>query len=399
VSNRCFAEEARAALATRLRQRRPEIEQSVVARVYGISEPTESTDPEYLKGLHAALSSALEFGFAVIERGEERAPPVPTALLAQARLAARNGIPIETVLRRYFAGYGVLSEFLLEEVASEGSLGEGDLRDLARGQAALFDRLLAYVTEEYARGVEERFSSSEERRRVRIQRLLAGELLETSDLAYDFSAYHLGIVATGPEAAKAVRALERAVGCRVLVTQECEGPVWAWLGNGSPLDPDHVRRALSSSSQTLSIGLGEAAHDLGGWRLTHRQARAAHFIAKRSGSAITRYVEVALLASASQDNLLTESLREIYLEPLGRERNRGAAARQTLVAYFAANRNISSAAAALGLSRRTVTNRLQMIERHLGCSLQISAVTLEVALKLAELQEQDELSAQSRKIT
>ena len=40
----------------------------------------------------------------MLEAGERRTPVVPPALLAQARLDARDGVPLDTVLRRYFAG-------------------------------------------------------------------------------------------------------------------------------------------------------------------------------------------------------------------------------------------------------------------------------------------------------
>ena len=57
-------------------------------------------------------------------------------------MAARHGVGLDTVVRRYFAGYGLLSEFVVEE-AEEGGLAEKlGLSRLLRGQAALFDRLI-----------------------------------------------------------------------------------------------------------------------------------------------------------------------------------------------------------------------------------------------------------------
>ncbi|MCL2770562.1 MAG: helix-turn-helix domain-containing protein, partial [Solirubrobacterales bacterium] len=55
-------------------------------------------------------------------------------------------------------------------------------------------------------------------------------------------------------------------------------------------------------------------------------------------------------------------------------------------AYLAAERNISSAAAALGVARSTVEARLSTIERRLGRSLHPCPAELEVALALGELQ-------------
>ena len=52
-------------------------------------------------------------------------------------------------------------------------------------------------------------------------------------------------------------------------------------------------------------------------------------------------------------------------------------ARETLRAYFAAERNISSTAAALGVDRRTVTNRIRAIEELFGRPLKDCATELE----------------------
>lgn len=83
--------------------------------------------------------------------------------------------------------------------------------------------------------------------------------------------------------------------------------------------------------------------------------------------------------------MLATSLQNLYLEPLAEERDGGEVARETLRAYFAAQRNVSSAAAALGVNRHTVSNRLRAIEVRLGRSLTASGTEIEAALCLAEL--------------
>jgi DNA-binding PucR family transcriptional regulator len=130
------------------------------------------------------------------------------------------------------------------------------------------------------------------------------------------------------------------------------------------------------------VTVGEPGEGLAGWRFSHRQAKAALPIAERGGEAIVRYAEVALLASVSRDDLLAGSLRQLYLEPLEAARDRGKAARDTLRAYFAAERNVSSTAAALGVDRGTVTNRLRAVEDLIGRPLKEVATELETALRL-----------------
>jgi DNA-binding PucR family transcriptional regulator len=119
--------------------------------------------------------------------------------------------------------------------------------------------------------------------------------------------------------------------------------------------------------------------------LTHQQASAALPIALRSPEPFVRYADVALLASILQDDLLASSLRELYLDPLERERDGGEVARRTLRAYFAAERNVSSAAVALGVKRHTVTNRLRTIEQRLGRPLNDCASEVDTALRLEDL--------------
>jgi hypothetical protein len=379
-------EQSGAGLAKSLRARRQEIEQATLTRIYAVSEPPRAGGPEYAEGLRAAVSAALDYGFAGIERGEQSTPPVPDVLLAQARLAARSGVSLDTVLRRYFAGYTLLGDVLIEETQGSRLLRGDELKRLLRAQAALFDRLLAAVSEEHAREAKSRPDSSEGRRAERVERLLAGELLDAPDLAYEFDCWHLGAIVVGAGAAEAIRAIAEALDRPLLLVRRSEGSVWAWLGGRNRTDPDELRRlVLESGSGLLSLATGEPNQGLAGWRLTHRQARAALPIVLRSERTFVRYVDVALLASILQDDVLATSLRQLYLDPLDADRDGGKALRKTLRAYFAAERNVSSAAAGLGVSRQTVANRLRVIEERIDRPLSSCAVQVEAALSLGDL--------------
>jgi hypothetical protein len=382
---RSSIERVRAELTERLQARRGEIEQAALTRIHAVSDGTGASDPEYAQGLRAALSAAIEYSFAGIERGEERAPPIPTALLAQARLAACSGVSLDTVLRRYFAGYTLLGDFLMCEAEQGGILHDVALQRMLRAQAALFDRLIAAVTEEYERGAQGRRDSVEERRAERVRRLLDGELLDTSELRYDFAAHHLGAIVWGRDAATALRSLAATLDRRLLMVGGGE-TLWAWLGGRRRVDPEDLERIVSERwPVNLCLALGEPAQGPAGWRLTHRQAKAALPIALRSTEAFTRYGDVALLASMLQDDLLATSLPQLYLAPLERERDGGETLRETLRAYFAAERNVSSAAVALGVSRQTVNRHLHTVEHRLGWPLGSCAMEIEAALRLEEL--------------
>jgi hypothetical protein len=380
------ASRSRACLRARLQARRSEIEQAILARVYAISDPIEVVNPEYAPGLRVAVTEAIDYGTAAIEeRGEKGSPPIPAALLGQARLAARSGIGIDTVVRRYFAGYAQFGDFLVDEVERSGSDGPL-LKSVLRDQAVSFDRLLGAVGAEYVDEVESKPQSAEQRRAEHVKRLLAGELLDISEIAYEFDGYHLGFVATGADITGGLKALARSLDCRLLYVQAEERTWWVWLGGRRPPDPVKVQSLISSSRpSSAAIALGEPGEGLAGWRLSHRQAHAALPIALRFPERLVRYSEVALLASVLRDDLLATSLHHLYIEPLRGERDGGRMARETLRAYYAADRNVSSAAAALGVNRHTVAGRLRAIEERLGFSPYSCAADIETALQLDQM--------------
>jgi GGDEF-like domain/PucR C-terminal helix-turn-helix domain len=379
-------EAARARLAERLRDRWQEIERAAMTRLYGISEPAGTPDPEYTDGLRAAASAALRYLLAGVEQKGGEAPSVPAAVLVQARMAARHRVSLDTVMRRCFAGFALFGDFLMQEVEDARLLESTALKRLLRAQAALFDRLLAAVTEEYTRIAEEMASSRDARRAERIERLLGGEIIDASDLAYDLDAHHLGVVVKGAGAAKAAREIAVDLDCRLLAANREGGTVWTWLGFREPLDLSQLQRRISAALPAQArAAIGEPGEGLAGWRLTHMQAKAALPIALRGEAPLVCYGDVALLASTLQNDLLVTHLHDEYLAPLEQGRDGGVALRETLRAYFAAERNISSAAVALGVNRRTVASRLRAAEDRLGRHLCDCAVELDLALRLDAL--------------
>ncbi|HKO37459.1 MAG TPA: helix-turn-helix domain-containing protein, partial [Solirubrobacterales bacterium] len=335
-----------------------------------------------LQGLKGALAAAVEHRLAVLESGERQAPPVPAALLAQARLDARDGVPLETVLRRYFAGNTLLGDFLVEE-AERAEVPSSTLRRLLGEQATLGDQLIAAVSAEHDREAKSRPRSAAERRRECVKDLLAGKLADTSELGYELDAHHLALMAKGKGAEELMRGLASELDRRLLIVQREEESQWAcWLGGIRPLEPEAVLRALDGFvPEGVFVTSGEPGEGLPGWRSSHFQAKAALPVAERRGEPVARYADVALLAAIARDDLTATSLRQLYLVPLEGARDGGRAYRQTLRAYFEAERNVSSTAAALGVDRRTVRNRLHSIEELLGRPLKDVALDVDVALQ------------------
>jgi hypothetical protein len=375
----------RTELTARLEARRNEIEQAILTRVYSVSDPTLAGDPEYVAGLRAAVAAAIDYGIADIGQGTIRPAPIPDALLAQARQAARHGVGMDTVLRRYFAGYTLLVDFVMQEAEESTLFAVEELQALGKSQAIVFDRLVDAIAEEYKREVDTEIPLLGGRRAECIERLLAGEFADSSEIEYEIDAWHIGGIARGVGVERALRDLAQALDRRLLLLPRGEGTAWAWFGGRSRVEFNVLDHAVAEKwSAATFLVVGEPGYGLTGWRHSHRQAAAILPVALRMSRPLTRYAEVALLASILQDEVLTTSLRDFYLAPLADERDGGAPLRQTLRAYFAAERNVSSTASALGVSRKTVTNRLRTIEQRIGRPLHGCAAELEVALRLEE---------------
>jgi hypothetical protein len=361
----------------------PEIQGAIATRIYAISDPRDVSDPAYLQGLNGAVAAAIEYRLAVLEAGERQAPPLPTVLLGQARLDARDRVSLDTVLRRYFAGNALFGDFLVEEAERE-EVPSSELRLLLAAQATIGDRLIAAVSAEYAREEKNRPTTPAERRRETVKSLLEGELVDYSELGYDLDGHHLALMARGEGGEERMRTLAKGVDRRLLAVQREEGPTWAcWLGGRRPMPAEKVVQALADDpAEGVFVTVGEPGEGISGWRFSHLQAKAALPIAERRGDPVLRYADVALLAAIAGDDLIATSLRQLYLAPLERARDGGKVARKTLRAYFDAERNVSATAAALGVDRRTVRNRLGAIEELLGRTLKGSVADLEIALRL-----------------
>ena len=216
------------------------------------------------------------------------------------------------------------------------------------------------------------------------------------DLDYALDGWHVGVIAVAARAERdgqewlagqpgwAVRELAERVGCRLLCVERDEHSVWAWLGTGARLALADVERLLRRWRDRAArdraardraarfcwrgraVRVWRAREGVSGVAFDHRQAQAALLVARSRPRPCTRYGDVALLASALQDELLAGALIDVYIAPLRDARDGGAVLRQTLRAYLATERSVSSTAAALGVVRKTVANRLRTIEERLG---------------------------------
>ena len=94
----------------RLRERRgQEIEAATLPRVLAVSACRRRRAPSTPRACAPPSRPRSTTASRRSSEASAAAPPPPAALLAQARLAARSGVGLDTVLRRYFAGHTLLA--------------------------------------------------------------------------------------------------------------------------------------------------------------------------------------------------------------------------------------------------------------------------------------------------
>jgi hypothetical protein len=370
------------ALAARLRHRSGEMK-SALAHLFATRDPSGVRDPERALALEAAFAAVTAYNVDCIERGEGSLDPLPREATAQARSAAREGTALEDFVLGVIAAQSRLSEFVLQE---SRELSDAEFASVQALQGSILLCLASGLADEYKREQARLRQSAARRQTALVDRLLAGAPIAPSEVGYALDGWHLGMVVSGSRAADAARTVAELLGAALLAAPRESGTVWAWLGGRrripSQLVEDLVRKRRGLGAR---FALGEPGHSLEGWRSTHFEARAALAVAIRSAEKVTCFSRVGLEAMALQTPDLARSLRAAYLDPLAGSRGRGEVLRRTLRAYFAAGRNASSAASALGVTRRTVENRLRLVERELGRPLDTCGAELELALRLEAL--------------
>jgi hypothetical protein len=382
-------EDSRAELARRLRARRHEIEEAAFVRTCTLCDQWGTDDADYVADVRAAIGAACDAAINWIEENGqladvERVVALPVPLAALVRRDARSRVKLDALLRRCAAVQLMLGEYIVNELDQLAPETRPDVLGLL---SPLLDKLMALIADEYRRELERvEKDRADQRRTELVDRLLAGAPVDSSELDYELEATHLALIVSGVRAKRAAREIHALMGCQPLLVYREQHSVWMWLGSRGKLSAADVERAGGSVElASVSVALGEPGVGLSGWRLTHRQARAAQWVALHRPGELTRYADELLLAAALKDDVLARSLHDAYISPLNGRRDGGALARATLRAYFVAGCNAATAAASLGVDRHTVERRLRRIEHGLGRWINGCRAELELALRLDEL--------------
>lgn len=384
---------ARIELARRLRSQEAELQEAVFAHIRSVvPDAAADRDSQLALGLREMIAACVNCGLAGIEQGAPWSGPMPPAVAAQASRAASGGESLTTALCRCVAGYVLAWSFVLNEVAHHDLPDEQRFELLLQASAvmgSLLTRVQAEIASAHSSEIKRRARSHEHRRAEIVQKLLAGESPDDSEragLGYELDGWHVAVIATGAGAEKAVRTLAVGLGRQLLPVPQNAETVWAWLGGRHKTAFSDIDRVWSKEGVAdVLLAVGEAGRGVEGWRVSHGEAQGALLVARERPRGLTRYLDVALDATALQDDALADSLIERYLSPLDDMRTGGQAARRTLRALFDTEHNVSSAAHALKVHRSSVHRWREEIERRLCCRLHEHQTEIEVALRIEEL--------------
>ncbi|MDD3447139.1 MAG: helix-turn-helix domain-containing protein [Zavarzinia sp.] len=322
---------------------------------------------------------------------------VPTdEVIALTRDLVKQGLSGTFVFRAYPIGMQYLIEQWAKGVRDHGPRGPAAIEVARIGTSYMLD-WLDLVTSRLA---EEHRLELERLARERSLNLVDGVRRVLDDpatdveaasarLAYPLKGRHVAIIlredAGRTGAAVSVEALiqdwaEALRADHSLVVRVDTRTSWCWLA----LRPGPLRNGPAMPDSVVA-GIGRPAAGAAGFARSHREAADALRVAeqiKGAESAAIRFDDVILAALCSTDPGRTDAFVREELGPLATDDPAARRQRETLEAFYAANCNYRSAAAALGLHHNTVRYRLEQIETALGHPVGERRLNLEMALHL-----------------
>lgn len=382
-------EEICAAVGRGLRSRSSEIVEATYSCIREAVPHPAAVDlsDHYHAGVLRATAALVEYALTGLERGSNWSSPIPEAAALQVRWAARAGVSLSIVQRRYFAGHRCMGEFVAQEAESiDVAIRWLAIRHLNTTQQALLERLMAALEHEYYD--ERRSERSPELLRIELVRRLLLEDVdadEVKNLDYQLeSHWHLGVIAYGPASMETLQCAGKSGGRKLLCVPGDDGAVWAWLGGHQKLTVAELKPLLSAAGRSnASLAVGEPGRSLDGWRATHEEARMASQIARHEPGGVTRCADALPVAGVLQNEAAIRMYMRTYILPLNKLNKRGPPVRRSLLAYFKHGRNASSAGKAINVTARTIQNHLNDAREVLDAPLYLTG--LEIALRLEEL--------------
>jgi DNA-binding PucR family transcriptional regulator len=330
-------------------------------------------------------------------------PPPPLETLRYIGMLVRRSLDIDSLLNGYRVGHAALWRCCAREAferVEDPVLLQAVLEKASEIIFRFINAALQRVYKEYEveRGAHQLWPIARKLAVVNdLLQLKSGPSSEElgSVLGYDVSRGHIGFVvhvgspsgsrpgappAAGVVAGRIAQALP-AVG-RPLVLPTGDEIAWIWLAGEVGLSG--ARRQLIrnlAEAAGATVGIGEPADGVVGFRETHHQAQEALDVALMLGRPVAGYRKVALMSALSADRGRAQRMMRCYLGALEDDTPGAARLRETLRVLLDNNLNQRETARQMGMHAHTISYRLRQIEEILGqplaeCALEVRAALL-----------------------
>jgi hypothetical protein len=319
--------------------------------------------------------------------GDELPSTCPAEVRETARRTVALGAPLSFPLQCYRVGHRVLWDAWSEWTEPLPT----DLRDELRRAASDFffdyaERCCAFLTAAHADELARARSGLAQRHLELARRILDGTGRPSHIGDYTLDALHLAVVISGPGAATAATHAETVSGRRALRIPLDDETIWLWLDTAPPTDSrTFATRLGADATRHATVGVGAPGAGIDGFARSHRQAQQALRIALTRAASVLSYDEAALDAVATADQRVAEDFAHHILAPIANDPKLIA----TLASWIAHQQSAAAAAVSLGVSERTVNNRLRATERKLGRPLRGSTTAVEIAIRIRHVLSRD----------
>lgn len=336
--------------------------------------------------------------------GIEQVEP-PTAALEYSRRLAERGVPVNALVRAYRLGQDTLLQRSLGEVRRQG--GDPDVASLAVQRImeitfTYIDWMSQRVVTAYEIERERWLQNRSAVRAARTRDLLTGKAVgiaaAEAALGYRLGQRHLGIVAWTRSGADGededqLSPLERFVlrlgeqlSCpaRPLFVPCDNSSAWAWLpvGRRAAIDQEMIRHAAGIGGRVM-VAVGEPAHGVDGFRITHTQAvqtQAVALLSEADAPQVMTFRQVGVAALLSAD---VEAARAWVGQILGRlatDDDHYARLRETLRVFLATGGSYTASATQLAMHKNSVKYRIEKAEQERGRPIRGDRLDVELAL-------------------
>ena len=360
--------------------------------------PEIGADAE-LRGLTlGSCSSNLEAALSMVRHGiDVTAAEAPVTALEHARAMASRGHSVDVMLRFYRLGHQFFVAKFAEAIAARVDDATTALSVYLEMESFGFqyiDRISTLVASEYVAELDRRQNQDRAERGDVVRALLASERINLGRaervLGHVLTGRQLGFVCwagdSGIDLAGVAQRLAVDVGAeRALVVADGPRAVWGWVALTA--DP---RDSLADVHLGENVHLAAGSIHLGanGFRASHLEALRTRRIVELAGWAapsVTAFTDIALVDVMSHDLGAARAFVQARIGELANDDPRSAAERAALLAFLTARGSLKAAAAALGVHRNTVLQRVRRAEQRLGAPVSAQLAEVHAALKLCDV--------------